>query len=191
MTQRNDNASEDLKRFDQIDPFHQGDNTVHMTRVQIADLVVADGHHRVLDVPAGSGALSYMLLSKGIDVVSADLFPEAFLVPGKSCLRVDLNEQLPFDDGTFDAIVCIEGIEHIESPHLLAREANRILRPGGNIYISTPNILSIRSRLSNLFRGYPNQFNFMVETGQSKGQSHAIGHINPIGFLELRYVLSR
>jgi len=191
MTQRNHNAFEDLKRFDQIDPSHQGDNTVHMTRVQIANLVVADGHHRVIDLPAGSGALSHMLLSKGIDVVSADLFPEAFLVPGKSCIRADLNAPLPFDDGTFDAFVCIEGIEHIENPHLLAREANRILRPGGNIYISTPNILSIRSRLSNLFRGYPNQFHYMVELDSTTKQEKPIAHINPIGFLELRYVLSR
>jgi len=182
---------EDLKRFDRVHPGHVGCNTVHATRVQVANWILTDGYHRVLDVPAGTGALSCMLLAHGIDVVSADLCPEAFLVSGKPCIRADLNERLPFDDGTFDAVACIEGIEHIENPHLLAREANRILRPGGKIYISTPNILSIRSRLSILFRGYPDQFHYMIELDPTTGREQPIAHINPIGLLELRYVLSR
>lgn len=160
-------------------------------RVQVADMIARAGHRKVLDLPAGSGELSYLLLQKGLDVTAADLEPEAFIVPGHSCVKADMNSRLPFPDEQFDAIGCIEGIEHIENPHLLVREANRLLRPGGMLYITTPNVLSIRSRLSYLLRGYPNQFHYMIEIDPKTDEEMPIAHINPIGFLELRYILVR
>lgn len=177
--------------FDHVHPEHKGPNTVHWTRVQVAKLIREARCGRVLDVPSGSGALTQLLLDQGIEVVSADLNPNAFVVPGRSCVRTDLNQKLPFDDCEFDGLACIEGIEHIENPHLLAREANRVLRMGGKVYISTPNVLSIRSRLSYLLRVYPEQFHYMVEVDSETGAEQPIAHINPIGFLELRYTLSR
>lgn len=177
--------------FDHVHPDHQGPNTVHMTRLQVAKLILDAGHRRVLDIPCGTGALSQLLLEGGREVVSADLCPEGFVVPGRSAIRVNLNAVLPFDNESFDAVACVEGIEHIENPHLLAREANRMLRKGGMLYVTTPNVLSIRSRLSYLLRGYPDQFHYMVEVDPKTGAEQPIAHINPIGFLELRYVLSR
>jgi SAM-dependent methyltransferase len=177
--------------YDHVDPAHRGPNTVHMTRVLVAGLIRAAGCRRVLDLPSGTGALTHLLLESGIDVVSADLCPEGFVVPGRSCLRADLNAALPFGDEEFDGFACIEGIEHIENPHLLVREANRVLKPKGRLFISTPNVLSIRSRLSTLLRGYPDQFHYMVEVEPDTGREKPVAHINPIGFLELRYVLAR
>lgn len=177
--------------YDHVHPEHRGPNTVQMTRLQVADLIRAAGHRYVLDVPSGTGALTQLLVERGIEVVSADLHPEYFVSPNRTCVFADLNARLPFDDAQFDACVCVEGIEHIESPHHFAREANRILRVGGKVYITTPNILSIRSRISYLLRGYPKQFHYMLEIDPLTGSEQAIAHINPIGFLELRYVLSR
>lgn len=176
--------------FDRVHPSHQGPNSVHMTRVQIAKMILDTGHRRVLDLPSGSGALTQMLLDGGVDVISADLNPEGFVIPGRKCVRADLNSRLPFEDAEFDALACIEGIEHIENPHLFAREANRILQAGGRLYVSTPNVLSIRSRFSYLLRGYPNQFHYMIEIDPVTGLERPIAHINPIGFLELRYTLA-
>lgn len=177
--------------FDRVHPGHQGPNTVDMTRQLVAGMILEAGHGRVLDLPCGTGALTHRLLTERRDVVSADIDPGEFMVPGRSCVKADLNARLPFDDESFDAMACVEGVEHIENPHLLAREANRILRPGGRLYITTPNILSIRSRLSYLLRGYPDQFHYMVEVDPASGGERPIAHINPIGFLELRYTLSR
>lgn len=160
-------------------------------RVKVANLLAGEGHRHVLDLPAGSGELSYLLMQRGIDVTPADLEPEVFIVPGHSCIRADMNARLPFVDEKFDAVACVEGIEHIENPHSLVREVHRVLKPGGRVYITTPNILSIRSRLSYLLRGYPNQFNYMIEVDRVTGREQAVSHINPIGFLEIRYVLAR
>jgi SAM-dependent methyltransferase len=159
--------------------------------MQVARMILDISPRRVLDLPCGSGALTQMLLDGGVDVVSADLHPDGFVIPGRTCIRADLNRRLPFDDAEFDAVACIEGIEHIENPHLLAREANRILKADGRLYISTPNILSIRSRFSYLLRGYPNQFHYMIDIDPVTGDERPVAHINPIGFLELRYTLMR
>ncbi len=153
--------------------------------------MVSAGHTKVLDLPAGTGALTHLLGEKDVHVVPADLNPDVFLVASHTCVYADLNTILPFEDNAFDAMVCIEGIEHIENPCLLAREANRILKKKGVLYISTPNILSIRSRLSTLFRGYPVDFNYMRDVDTQTGTERPIDHINPIGFLELRYVLTQ
>ncbi|WP_447973267.1 class I SAM-dependent methyltransferase [Nitrospira sp. Kam-Ns4a] len=178
-------------QFDQVDPAHRGPNTVHLTRVQVARLIRETGCRRVLDLPCGTGELTHFLLESGIEVVSADINPEGFVIPGRPCVPANLNEVLPFDDGEFDGFACLEGIEHIENPHLLAREANRVLKLGGKIFISTPNVLSIRSRLSYLLRGYPDQFHYMIEVDKDTGVEQPVAHINPIGYLELRYTLSR
>jgi radical SAM superfamily enzyme YgiQ (UPF0313 family) len=90
--------------FDRVHPGHRGPNTVHMTRVQIAELILCAGHHRVLDLPCGTGTLTQILLDGGAEAIAADLNPDAFLVPGRSCMRGDLNARLPFDDGEFDAL---------------------------------------------------------------------------------------
>lgn len=178
-------------KWDDVSPDHRGPDAVHMTRVLVADLIKETGHRRVLDIPCWKGRLTQLLLDRGVEVVSADLNPKAFLVPGRSCVRADLHTRLPFKDGEFDAVACIEGIEHIEDPHQLAREANRVLQTGGRIYVSTPNILSIRSRISFLLRGYPNYFHYMIEIDPATGAEKPVDHINPVGFLELRYILSR
>jgi len=177
--------------FDSIHPSHPRPQAMHEMRAKVAKLILAAGHRRVLDLPAGTGELTQMLRDRGLDVVAADLSPDAFVALGSPCVRADLNAPLPFEDAGFDAMACVEGIEHIENPHLLAREANRVLRTGGKIYISTPNVLSIRSRLSYLMRGYPDQFHYMIEVDSTTGRERPIAHINPIGFLELRYTLSR
>jgi len=177
--------------FDSIHPSHPRPQAMHEMRAQVAKLILAAGHRRVLDLPAGTGELTQMLRDRGLDVVAADLSPDAFVALGSPCVRADLNAPLPFEDAGFDAMACVEGIEHIENPHMMAREANRLLRVGGGFYLTTPNVLSIRSRLSYLLRGYPDQFHYMIEVDSATGQERPIAHINPIGFLELRYTLSR
>jgi SAM-dependent methyltransferase len=186
-----DGASVARPVFDHVHPDHRGTNTVDLVRQRVARMILETSQARVLDLPCGTGALTQLLLDGGREVVSADLCPDGFVVPGRSCAKADLNARLPFEDETFDAVACIEGIEHIENPHLLAREANRVLKPGGMFYVSTPNVLSIRSRLSYLLRGYPDQFHYMVEVDGATGAERPIAHINPIGYLELRYTLSR
>jgi SAM-dependent methyltransferase len=53
---------------------------------------------------------------------------------------------LPYEDNTFDYIVSVETIEHIENPNKLINNFHRILVPGGELILTTPNICNISSR---------------------------------------------
>lgn len=49
------------------------------------------------------------------------------------------EDSLPYSDGTFDRIVCIDVHEHVDNPSLISGETTRILKPGGQLIVTTPN----------------------------------------------------
>src|SRR5712675_2423361 len=56
---------------------------------------------KLLDVPAGEGALSARLSEAGFQVQACDLYPEIFRVPGIEVRRGDLSTALPYNDAEF------------------------------------------------------------------------------------------
>jgi SAM-dependent methyltransferase len=55
----------------------------------------------------------------------------------------DLEQGFPFQDASFDVVTAFEVIEHVVStPRVLLREAARVLKPGGLLYLATPNVCS-------------------------------------------------
>jgi 2-polyprenyl-6-hydroxyphenyl methylase/3-demethylubiquinone-9 3-methyltransferase len=107
-------------------------------------LALVEPGESLLDVGCGRGAVAAALSPRfrrvhGVDGDSEPLAAAA--ARGVEVSRVDLDrEPLPFPDACFDAVVCLEVVEHVRDPLELAREAARVLRPGGNLYLSTPNI---------------------------------------------------
>jgi SAM-dependent methyltransferase len=141
---------------------------------------------RVLDVPAGAGALSWRLAEMGLVVTAADLEPEGFCAPGMDCAQADLNARLPFPAASFDAVVCVEGLEHLESPAGALRELHRVLRPGGRLVVTTPNPTSVSSRLRFLLTG------FFSVAERPINEAHPVpgaGHISMLTYPLLRYLL--
>jgi len=62
---------------------------------------------------------------------------------------------LPFSDGSFDNVLCLDVLEHLsfeEQPRALA-ELHRVLRPGGELFVSVPNLAHLQSRVQFLLRG--------------------------------------
>ena len=147
---------------------------------------------RLLDAPAGEGALSERLREIH-DVVAVDIDEAYFKLSDLPFKKVDLNQTLPFEDESFDYVVSVEGIEHIENPFSCIREFGRVLKPGGDLIISTPNIMSIKSRTRFFFYSYHDFFRFI---DLSYGFRHGLPeyehqHINPMTFHELRYALQK
>ena len=71
---------------------------------------------RLLDMPAGEGALARRLKRIGYDVACCDLYPEIFQLDGVEIRSGNMDSRLPYSDVEFDAIVCVEGLEHIANP---------------------------------------------------------------------------
>ncbi len=109
---------------------------------------------KVLDCGAGHGAFTKKLFEDGYDVSACDLFPEIFYYDKVECKKADVTAKLPYDDNSFDAIVAMEIMEHIQDHEVFFNEANRILKQGGSVYISTPNVLSLKSRIRFMFTGF-------------------------------------
>jgi SAM-dependent methyltransferase len=145
---------------------------------------------RVLDAGAGEGALSLSLSHRGYRVVACDRTPVRFRPRALPFVQADLHCPLPFASGSFDAVVSTEVLEHLENPHHVAREFARILRPGGTLVVTTPNILHVYSRIHFLLLGTCDYFD-TLSGGRETAFHGTKGHINPIGFPELRYALEQ
>lgn len=142
----------------------------------------------LLDIPCGNGVLSHQLQRSGFDVFSADIFSDVVKTPGLTFLRANLNATLPFANNTFDHIACVEGIEHLENPFHTVRELRRIVKKGGKLVITTPNIQSLGSRFRFFMTG---GFNYFQRPYHRKNRRHGVfGHINPISLYEMMFMLS-
>lgn len=103
---------------------------------------------RVLDVGCGGGLLSEALAGAGAEVVAIDLAPELIKVARlhklETGVRVDYRlqsvESLAAEQpGSFDAITCMEMLEHVPDPAAIVGACATLLKPGGRLFLSTLN----------------------------------------------------
>lgn len=152
---------------------------------------------KVLDVPAGEGALALRLKNLGFEVSACDLYPEIFKLPELEIKPGNLDQKLPYEDNSFDYVVCVEGLEHIENPPSAVREFARILNAEGTLIVSVPNIMNIEERLKWLFNGYTSHFKPLSPealadiSDRYRGMEEIALHVNPISYSEVRYLLEK
>ena len=148
---------------------------------------------RILDVPAGHGAFALELLKRGYsDIECLDINAEAFRLEDERVRfrRHDVIDPLPYPDGYFDYVFSIEGIEHFHNPWTFVLELCRVLKPGGKLFISTPNTFSVDARLKYLVSGYFPRFRPLMQTPDKvMEQDVDDAHISPIYFWQLHYFL--
>lgn len=109
----------------------------------------------LLECGPGKGQFIGELLAQGYRgaITGADLLPRPASLPESvRWIETDLNDPLPLPDQSFDVIICMEVVAHLENPRALFREFSRLLHPNGALVLTTPNQESIRA-LSGLFFG--------------------------------------
>ncbi len=113
----------------------------------------------LLDVGCGGGALWDFVRGQveayvGVDAVHYDDFPQTCTFH-----QADLDTTpVPLPDESADVVVAIEIIEHLENPRAFVRELTRLTKLGGLIVLTTPNQLSLLSKMTFLLRGQFNAF---------------------------------
>jgi SAM-dependent methyltransferase len=147
---------------------------------------------RVLDAPCGDGTLARELSARGWQAWAADIAPPARR-DGEDVrvLRLDLDAPLPFADGAFDAVVSLEGIEHLLAPARCLAEFCRILRPGGRLVVTTPNVNNVQSRWHYLVAGRFSGFRPVVRRALDAGEDEPVKHVTLPYLPTLVYVLAR
>jgi len=103
----------------------------------------------VVDVGCGVGNLRGIVRARFRNYIGVDAVRYEQLGQDVDFHGVDLNaERIPLPDGTVDAAVSVETIEHLENPRAFVRELARVVKPGGWVFLTTPNQLSLLSLLT-------------------------------------------
>lgn len=159
---------------------------------EISNILANEPRGRLLDLGCGDGDYSIRAQEMGFEVTAGDLDNERFRYNGKiRFMNCDVTSTLPFKDGEFDVVVFLEIIEHLRNPYSVVRELCRILKPNGRLILSTPNILSLKSRIRFLFEGNYDYFR-EPPLDQIKNPKAKIFnlHIVPYRYHELEFLLA-
>jgi SAM-dependent methyltransferase len=101
----------------------------------------------VLELGCGTGSFTRELARSGADVVAIDVSPELLEMAKANCSAPNVQYQiqnayaLSYSEGAFDSVVGSSVLHHLEVEKAL-RGAYRVLKPGGTIYFTEPNMLN-------------------------------------------------
>ena len=111
----------------------------------------------VLDIGCGDGAVGeYLIQQHHCQVIGLDFSQHALKRSqnrGIKSIQSDFDKPLPIANSTIDTVFFGDVIEHIYFPDLAIKEIARVLKPGGRVIISCPNMGYWRYRLHYLFTG--------------------------------------
>lgn len=142
------------RRIAELDPNHWYAGYLDMQADRLVlDLEFVTEHvprgGRVLDVGCSPPFVIAALASLGYDAVGIDVQPQAFArsqaALGFEAVGCDIEQQqLPFADASFDAVLLCEVFEHLRiNPVRTMHELRRVVRPGGFLHLTTPNLYSL------------------------------------------------
>lgn len=147
----------------------------------------------ILEIGSGAGAFMKHLKTEldkkdvSYNIEAGDIEPHQINDQnlGFKCNFLDAQAEFILDK-KYDIIISIELIEHIENPFHFVREIAKNLTENGVVLLTTPNILSLRSRMRFFLTGCSDYF-------RRPYNEHWLnmGHVNPINPLQLIYILRK
>lgn len=115
--------------------------------------------NNILELGCADGSfLSYIKEKTNSKVFGLDVSSHAIKKAREKSLNVqvhNLEKVLPFQTNRFDLVICLEVIEHLYDTDFLLSQIHRVLKPGGFLVLSTPNLASLPNRFRLLLNKYP------------------------------------
>lgn len=129
-----------------------------MYRPLITEIMTVKGG-KLLDIGCGNGNLFGLLDHKKYDLYGID-FSDNMIAEAKvkygdiAKLYTSDAAALPFDEGTFDIIICNASFHHYTEPDAVIREMSRVIKPGGTLLIGDPYVPGPFRWLANMMTKY-------------------------------------
>ncbi|HEX3099552.1 MAG TPA: class I SAM-dependent methyltransferase [Patescibacteria group bacterium] len=145
-----------MSKMDEAE-FHTQKNTSHgySTFEKIKSLVdFQNGKNlSILDVGCGQGSLDIELAQFGHTVTGLDVnLPQTSPSnPHVNFIATDITKPWPVQNASFDLVICTDVPEHMYNPMHVLEEAQRLLKPQGQLIFGVPNHFDLRQRLRTLF----------------------------------------
>ena len=140
---------------------------------QIKTLRLAKGlslrHPKILELGCADGSFAELLGKElrgkvwGVEIAKDNILLAK--AKGVNAVVVDLGNKFPYDNNQFDLVVSLEVIEHVFDTDNFLRETRRVLKKGGYLILSTPNLASLQNRIRLLLGLYPRYLSYNANDG--------------------------
>lgn len=146
-------------------------------------------NNKILDIGCFDGTFLSLVKNQNNDFYGLDASDWAIEHMRKKEMKIqkfffDDKTELPFENDFFDIVIAGEIIEHIFDTDFFLEEISRVLKPGGKLLISTPNVASLGRRLFLLFGANP-----IIEL--SPNEADSVGHIRYFTRKTLKKILEK
>jgi 2-polyprenyl-3-methyl-5-hydroxy-6-metoxy-1,4-benzoquinol methylase len=148
----------DYVAIDSEEKFFSEDVYLYKTSRELKKVFPSKKQTKVLEIGCADGSFSRFLKKNGFEVSAIDIAENAVenaKKMGISAYVCDIEKGSNFADSSFDAIVACEVIEHLYDTDFFLREIKRVVKDGGYIFLSTPNLASLKNRIILMLGKYP------------------------------------
>ena len=174
---------------------------INPARLQFVERFVDLSGLRVLDVGCGGGILSEALAERGASVLGIDLAESALQAAeahraGQAVeYRLESSREVAARGERFDAVTCMEMLEHVADPAAVLRDIHAVLKPGGWAFFSTIN-RTLKARLGAVYaaeyllRLVPqgtHQYDWFIRPAELSRMAERAG-LTPVAFCGMDYL---
>lgn len=159
------------KALSSVDSFFKDKVYLYKIYKQIENLDIDDKSGiKILDIGCADGSFAKLLKEKGFNVYGIDISEKAIsraVEAGIKASQCDVEQGINFPDNFFNIVIASEVIEHLYDTDYFLKEISRVIKGNGCLFISTPNLASLKNRIRLLMGKYPQHSEYRLTPDSS------------------------
>ena len=161
----------DYQALSSVDDFLKDKVYLYKIYSQLKGLNIIDiANTKILDIGCADGSFAKFLKQQGYDAYGTDISEKAINKAAKFGIKAkwcDIEQGINFSDNFFDIVIASEIIEHLYDTDYFLQELKRVTKDNGYLFLSTPNLASLKNRIRLLFGKYPQYSEFRLGPDQA------------------------